>query len=59
VPDPARRHEKRPVSNDEIASPIRAANYAPPQRQYREVSPGHAVMIWGEEWEAKEPAAAA
>jgi peptide/nickel transport system ATP-binding protein len=59
VPDPARRHEKRPVSNDEIASPIRAANYAPPQRQYREFSPGHAVMIWGEEWEAKEPAAAA
>ncbi|HEV7339256.1 MAG TPA: ABC transporter ATP-binding protein [Bosea sp. (in: a-proteobacteria)] len=50
VADPARRHEKRPVSNDEIRSPVRAPDYAPPVRQYREVSPGHAVMVWGEEW---------
>ncbi|WID98801.1 ABC transporter ATP-binding protein [Bosea vestrisii] len=53
IADPARRLEKRPVSNDEIKSPIRPADYVPPVRQYREVSPGHAVMIWGEEWEAK------
>jgi peptide/nickel transport system ATP-binding protein len=53
VPDPARRLEKRPVSNDEIRSPVRAPDYVPPVRQYREVSPGHAVMIWGEEWEKK------
>ncbi|MGO4676245.1 dipeptide ABC transporter ATP-binding protein [Bosea sp. 2KB_26] len=51
VPDPARRLEKRPVSNDEIKSPVRAPDYVPPIRQFREVSPGHAVMIWGEEWE--------
>ncbi|WP_332682444.1 ABC transporter ATP-binding protein [Bosea sp. (in: a-proteobacteria)] len=50
VADPARRHEKRPVSNDEIRSPVRAPDYVPPARQYREVSPGHAVMIWGQEW---------
>ncbi|MCU4181642.1 ABC transporter ATP-binding protein [Bosea sp. BH3] len=59
IADPARRLEKRPVSNDEIKSPVRPADYDPPVRQYREVSPGHAVMIWGEEWEKKEPAAVA
>jgi len=59
IADPARRLQKRPVSNDEIKSPVRPADYEPPVRQYREVSPGHAVMIWGEEWEKKELAAAA
>ena len=57
VADPARRHQIRPVSNDELKSPIRAADFEPPVRQYREVSPGHAVMIWGPEWEAKQIAA--
>ena len=59
VADPARRHEKRPVSNDEIRSPVRPPDYVPPARQYREVSPGHAVMIWGEEWEKPEVRASA
>ncbi|MGX1740237.1 ABC transporter ATP-binding protein [Bosea sp. NPDC055353] len=59
IADPARRLQKRPVSNDEIKSPVRAPDYVPPIRQYREVSPGHAVMIWGEEWEKKDPAAIA
>jgi peptide/nickel transport system ATP-binding protein len=59
VADPARRHEKRPVSNDEIRSPVRPPDYVPPARQYREVSPGHAVMIWGAEWEAQEARASA
>ena len=59
IADPARRLQKRPVSNDEIKSPVRPADYVPPVRQYREVSPGHAVMIWGEEWEKKDPAAIA
>jgi len=53
IADPTRRHEKTPPSNDEIKSPVRAPDYVPPIRQYREVSPGHAVMIWGEEWEKK------
>ncbi|WP_186419889.1 ABC transporter ATP-binding protein, partial [Bosea sp. CS1GBMeth4] len=39
IADPARRLQKRPVSNDEIKSPIRPADYVPPVRQYREVSP--------------------
>jgi len=49
VPDPARRGTKREVANDEIRSPVRAPDYQPPVRQYREVSPGHVVQVWGEE----------
>ena len=52
IPDPARRAEKRAVSNDEIMSPVRAPDYQPPIRQYREVTPGHVVQVWGEEWPA-------
>ena len=50
IADPGRRKEKRPVSNDEIPSPVRSPDYVPPERQYREISPGHVVQIWGEEW---------
>ncbi len=59
IPDPTRRSEKRPVSNDEIKSPVRAPDYIPPIRQYREVSPGHVVQVWGPEWEKSEPVKAA
>jgi peptide/nickel transport system ATP-binding protein len=52
IPDPARRAEKRGVSNDEIMSPVRAPDYQPPIRQYREVTPGHVVQLWGDEWRA-------
>jgi peptide/nickel transport system ATP-binding protein len=50
IPDPARRGIRRALSNDEIKSPIRPVSYVPPVRTYREVSPGHRVQIWGEEW---------
>lgn len=50
IADPARRHQPRPVSNAEIRSPIRPANFEPPIRQYWTVSPGHSVMVWGDEW---------
>jgi peptide/nickel transport system ATP-binding protein len=59
IADPTRRHEKTPPSNDEIKSPVRAADFVPPERIFREVSPGHAVMIWGPEWEKKEVQAVA
>ncbi|RXH19095.1 ABC transporter ATP-binding protein [Bradyrhizobium guangzhouense] len=52
VPDPSRRGARRNVANDEIRSPVRAPDYQPPARQYREVSPGHVVQVWGEEWSA-------
>ncbi|WP_129268134.1 hypothetical protein [Bradyrhizobium betae] len=44
-----RRGTKREVANDEIRSPVRALDYQPPVREYREVSPDHVVQIWGEE----------
>ena len=50
IPDPARRLIKRPVSNDEIKSPVRSTNYAPPARAMREVTPGHFVQELSEEW---------
>ncbi|KYK47418.1 glutathione ABC transporter ATP-binding protein [Bradyrhizobium liaoningense] len=52
VPDPSRRGVRREASNDEIRSPVRPPDYQPPRRQYREVSPGHVVQVWGEEWSA-------
>jgi peptide/nickel transport system ATP-binding protein len=50
VPDPARRKQLRPVNNDEIRSPIRPVSYEPPPRSFREVSPGHVVQVWGDDW---------
>ncbi len=58
VPDPARRGARAALAVDEIRNPIRALDYLPPERQYREVSPGHVVQVWGEEWEKARPAAA-
>jgi peptide/nickel transport system ATP-binding protein len=50
VPDPASRLKRRTVSNDEVKSPVRAPDYMPPPRVYREVAPGHAVQVWDDEW---------
>jgi peptide/nickel transport system ATP-binding protein len=50
IPDPARRTEKRGMSNDEIKNAVRAADYQPPLRQYSEIPAGHVVQVWGEEW---------
>jgi peptide/nickel transport system ATP-binding protein len=59
IADPARRHLQRPVSDDEIRSPIRAPNYQPPVREWRELAHGHRVMVWDASWERKtEPVAA-
>ncbi|NYZ13853.1 ABC transporter ATP-binding protein [Azospirillum sp. RWY-5-1] len=52
VPDPSRRRMARSISNAEIKSPVRALDYIPPVREYREVSAGHLVQSWGEEWAA-------
>ncbi len=50
IPDPARRNQVRTIANDELKSPIRPADYVPPKRTYREVSPGHMVQEWDGEW---------
>jgi peptide/nickel transport system ATP-binding protein len=44
IPDPARRGHQPPPLNEEIKSPLRPHGYVPPQRTYREVSPGHFVQ---------------
>jgi peptide/nickel transport system ATP-binding protein len=50
IPDPARRGTRRRVGEGDIKSPIRPVDYVPPERLYREVSPGHAVQVWGADW---------
>ncbi|MDO1582603.1 ABC transporter ATP-binding protein [Rhizobium oryzicola] len=50
IPDPSRRGMRRGLSNDEIKSPVRPLSYVAPKRDYREVSPGHLVQVFGEEW---------
>jgi peptide/nickel transport system ATP-binding protein len=52
IADPRRRHRMQPIVSDEITSPVRPANYVAPARLYKTVSPGHTVMVWGEEWES-------
>ena len=51
VPDPARRGTRRRVADGDLKSPIRPVDFVPPERLYREVSAGHAVQIWGPEWD--------
>ncbi|MFK8251767.1 ABC transporter ATP-binding protein [Ancylobacter terrae] len=53
VADPSQRQRKRRNVDQELKSPIWPPDYVPPVRQYREVSPEHAVMVWSEE---REPA---
>ncbi len=50
IPDPTRRGIRRGLSNDEIKSPVRPLSYVPPKRDHIEVSPGHRVQAWGDEW---------
>jgi peptide/nickel transport system ATP-binding protein len=50
IPDPTRRGIRRGLSNDEIKSPVRPLSYVAPKREYREVSPGHLVQVFGDEW---------
>ncbi|MEZ2128217.1 MULTISPECIES: ABC transporter ATP-binding protein [unclassified Sinorhizobium] len=44
IADPSRRQTRR-ISNDEIKSPFRAADYVPPKRQYREAGEGHFFQV--------------
>jgi len=49
IPDPNRRKERRPLSNDELASPVHSVDFVPPTRHYQEVTPGHLVQEWSKE----------
>ncbi len=44
IPDPDARKLTRPELGEEIKSPLRPLDYVPPQKTYREVSPGHMVQ---------------
>jgi len=44
IPDPSRRGQMAPPLSEEIKSPVRAFDYVPPKRAYREVSPMHFVQ---------------
>jgi peptide/nickel transport system ATP-binding protein len=46
VADPAQRHRLRGLTNEDIRSPMRPADYAPPLRSYQEVADGHFVMAF-------------
>jgi glutathione transport system ATP-binding protein len=45
VPDPARRHLRRPIDTTEIASPVRALDDPPPTPPLLPVADGHFVQI--------------
>jgi len=45
IPDPNRRHLRRDLPLHEMHTPIRALDFKPPKRQWREVSPGHRVRV--------------
>ena len=50
IPDPSRRKQVRQIATDEIKSPIRPADFVPPERTYTTVSPGHTVQNWDATW---------
>ncbi|AGA64317.1 Oligopeptide transport ATP-binding protein OppD [Liberibacter crescens BT-1] len=43
--DLSQRNIKKNLLADEIANPIRPINYQPPERQHKEVEPGHIVQL--------------
>jgi peptide/nickel transport system ATP-binding protein len=47
VPDPSRRGIKRNLIAEELKSPVRPVGYEAPARSYREIAPGHLVLIEG------------
>jgi peptide/nickel transport system ATP-binding protein len=55
VPDPARRGTRHRVPDGDLKNPIRPLGFLSPERLYREASPGHAVQVWGEEWNNPKP----
>ncbi|MVA23857.1 ABC transporter ATP-binding protein [Agrobacterium vitis] len=50
IPDPSRRAVVRGLSNAELKSPIRPANFIPPARKMIEVGPGHLVQALDGDW---------
>ena len=49
IPDPARKGMRQVIDETEVKNPVRPVDYAPPLREWRTVSPGHEVQVFGEE----------
>ncbi|RFB79872.1 ABC transporter ATP-binding protein [Methylovirgula sp. 4M-Z18] len=47
IPDPSRRNLRRAATTTELPTPVRSLEYVVPERVWREVSPGHVVMMSG------------
>ncbi|MFV0491445.1 MAG: ABC transporter ATP-binding protein [Pseudorhodobacter sp.] len=45
IPNPSRRSLRRSQEVEELKSPVRPLGYIPPERSYREASPGHLVQV--------------
>ncbi|WP_429809623.1 ABC transporter ATP-binding protein [Ensifer sp. B1-9] len=45
IADPTRRHARRGVASDELKSPLRAPDYIPAERRYRQVGEDHFVQV--------------
>jgi len=45
IADPTRRHARRGVASDELKSPLRAPDYVPAERRYRQVGEDHFVQV--------------
>ncbi|MCE7029335.1 ABC transporter ATP-binding protein [Jiella avicenniae] len=57
IPDPARKGLRRVIDETEVKNPIRPVDHVPPLRQWRTVSPGHEVQVFGKEWHDRPGAA--
>lgn len=53
VPDPATRNTKPKLAVNELKSPIRSMDYQSPERIMLEITSGHFVQQWGDEWEIR------
>ncbi|SFU23308.1 ABC transporter ATP-binding protein [Mesorhizobium sp. YR577] len=56
TPDPSLRGHGERLPVGDLKNPIRSADYVVPNREYRTISPGHVVQVWGKYW--SEPVAA-
>ncbi|WVT76748.1 ABC transporter ATP-binding protein (plasmid) [Sinorhizobium chiapasense] len=45
IADPTRRHARRGIASDELKSPLRAPDYVPAERRYRQVGEDHFVQV--------------
>jgi peptide/nickel transport system ATP-binding protein len=55
APGRSGRYRSGRLSDAETRSSVRPLGYVAAPRSYREISPGHVVQTWGEEWEARGP----